>query len=110
MNKIKAFAVLALSLSLTSHLAAQRPGSGGDSGGRGGFGGRGGDGGSRGGFSSRAEMADLAVASAVGAVIQEAEAPLAVGEGLTPVLGLVDLMQMEMVSLTPVNSKGRHSF
>ena len=53
MNKIKAFAVLALSLSLTSHLAAQRPGSGGDSGGRGGFGGRGGDGGSRGGFSSR---------------------------------------------------------
>lgn len=56
------------------------------------------------------EMADLAAASAVGAVIQEAEAPLAVGEGLTPVLGLVDLMQMEMVSLTPVNSKGRHSF
>ena len=53
MNKIKAFAIIALSLSITPHLAAQRPGSGGDSGGRGGFGGRGGDGGSRGGFSGR---------------------------------------------------------
>lgn len=53
MNKIKALAVFALSLSMTSPLAAQRPSFGGDSGGRGGFSGRSGDSGSRGGFSSR---------------------------------------------------------
>lgn len=58
MNTTKSLTALALSLFMTLPLAAQRPGSGGDSGGRGGFGGRdsggrGGDSGGRGGFSSR---------------------------------------------------------
>ncbi len=58
MNTTKSLTALALSLFMTLPLAAQRPGSGGDSGGRGGFGGRdsggrGGDSGGRSGFSSR---------------------------------------------------------